>query len=104
MRERAAKKGHYVDPAWKLFKDFLRDMGPRPEGTTLDRLYNPDPVYGPGKCVWKPPAGQNSHKGNINEFTHSNGSVNVLIATAPTPRRAKTWSGGISSPSLSALR
>lgn len=47
-------------PEWAVFDNFLRDMGERPAGTTIDR-FNSKLGYFKGNCSWATITEQNLH-------------------------------------------
>ncbi len=51
------KRGITVCPQWDDFQQFLKDMGERPPGKTLDRI-NPNGNYEPSNCRWATPKEQ----------------------------------------------
>ena len=54
-------RGITVCPDWQQFSGFLRDMGERPVGKTLDRVDN-DQGYSRDNCRWSTPLEQAHNK------------------------------------------
>jgi hypothetical protein len=74
MLQRAPGLGRFVNQDWEKFRDFLLDMGPKPDPKRdheLDRIDNTDPEYDPGKCRWATSRVQNNNKGDTLVFIDS---------------------------------
>lgn len=110
MRERCTNPRHFaygsyggrgikVCRRWEKFESFLADMGPRPDGTSLERVKN-DKGYTPANCVWATPTQQNSNT-RANVYLTAQGVRQTQAAwaralgTAPTvimSRLRRGWS------------
>lgn len=72
-------RGISVCRQWdESFEQFLSDMGPRPDGTTLDRFPDNDGNYKPGNCRWATPTEQARNRRNARLTFDS--AVDVALA------------------------
>lgn len=91
-------KGISVSEDWKTFENFLRDMGERPNGKTLDRINN-SLGYEKGNCRWSTPREQANNRSSSHFFefggkrmTISQWSSNVGIPSSVIcARLRKKW-------------
>ena len=71
-------RGITMAPAWRdSFITFLRDMGPRPPGTSIDRIDNDGP-YAPGNCRWATPSVQNRNNRRSRFLTFNGETLNLV--------------------------
>ena len=54
-------RGIVVCDRWRIYANFLADMGEAPDGLWLDRINN-DGNYEPGNCRWSTPKEQASNR------------------------------------------
>lgn len=78
--ERYGAIGVRVCDRWHKFENFLEDMGPRPEGLTLDRRDN-EMGYSPDNCRWATPLEQGRNKKTNLEISF-NGKTQCLTSWA----------------------
>jgi hypothetical protein len=72
-------RGISMCAAWKNnFAQFLKDMGSRPNGLTLERI-NVDGNYEPSNCRWASKAEQSLNKTNSRFLTHNGKTQNLCL-------------------------
>ena len=70
-------RGITIHPPWlESFDAFLQDMGPRPQGTTIERIDN-DGNYEPGNCTWADAKAQARNRRN-NRFVTFRGETLIV--------------------------
>lgn len=60
-------RGITVCSSWEIFENFLKDMGEKPEGLTLERINN-ELGYSKDNCCWATRAEQNRNKRGIKNY------------------------------------
>lgn len=69
-------RGIMYDPSWEKFENFLKDMGQRPIGYTLDRIDN-DGNYCVENCKWSSAKEQQSNQ-SIKTTAHKDSKSGVV--------------------------
>ena len=69
-------RGITVVTRWMVFKNFLSDMGERPDGLSLDRINN-DLGYSPDNCRWATRKVQMRNKRSNHMLTHDGETLSI---------------------------
>ena len=85
-------RGIYLDERWRVFENFIEDMGPRPAGHSIERLNNNGP-YAPGNCVWATPKmqGNNRRSSVFLEFRGEKKTIAQWVEELGIGRSAVQW-------------
>lgn len=71
-------RGITICDRWNSFAAFVEDMGPRPDGYTLDRIDN-DKGYGPDNCRWASHKEQQRNR-RVNVYVTVDGVRHLAVA------------------------
>jgi hypothetical protein len=76
-------RGIQVTSGWQMFEGFLKDMGHRPKGQSLDRV-DPNSNYCPANCRWatRDTQGKNRRKSEVTERYRR--SILQVVSILPT--------------------
>jgi len=75
--ERPSYRGITIDPAWDDFATFLKDMGERPAGKTIDRI-DGTKGYSKGNCRWATPVQQTRNRRTARTFTSEGRTMPII--------------------------
>lgn len=85
-------RGITYDPEWEFYRNFLRDMGIRPDGMSLDRIDNTK-GYCKENCRWADSVTQNNNRRErrtLTEARPNNRSTSVLGVSLEI-RKGREW-------------